>query len=225
MKRCLILTGGDLDYGFAGEFLKSRSYDRVIAADAGLLAAVRLGLHPDEVVGDLDTVPSETAGLYRKDSSITFEIHRPEKDETDTELALIRAFGEGFSGADILGALGGRADHALANIFQLVCWYKKGFRDIRILDPQNRIRVIGPGKTSFFRADAFGKYISFLPATEYVRGIFLTGFKYPLSDVDVPMGSTLTVSNELVSPEGEITFREGLLFAVESRDAKAAALN
>ena len=221
MKRCLILTGGDLDMEFARDYLKDRVYDRIIAADAGLSRALLLKLRPDEVVGDLDTVSPEVVRAFREDPAVEFEVHRPEKDETDTELALMRAFREGLREADILGALGGRADHALANIFQMAWWYKKGFKGIRILDAQNCLRVLGPEEASrevFKKGNTFGKYISFIPLTEQVKGLTLTGFKYPLENADVPFGTTLTVSNELEGEEGRITFAEGLILAAESRD-------
>ena len=65
----------------------------------------------------------------------------------------------------------------------------------------------------------WGTYISFLPLTEDVRGITLRGFKYPLTDRDISIGTSLCISNELEQEEASITFREGVVVVVESRDA------
>ena len=59
MKRCLIITGGKLDLSFAGSFLGQETFDKIIAVDAGLEAVKALGLEPDMIVGDFDTVKPE----------------------------------------------------------------------------------------------------------------------------------------------------------------------
>ena len=66
MKRCLILTGGKLSLAFAGSFLKKSKYEKVIAVDGGLEAAKELGIIPDVIVGDFDTVRPEILSYYRK---------------------------------------------------------------------------------------------------------------------------------------------------------------
>ena len=104
MKRGLIITGGTLDLGFVGDFLKEQSFDRVIAADAGLKQAEALGLTPDLIVGDFDTVEPEVLSRFRAREHIVWDVHQPEKDETDTELALQKAMALGCGEIVILGA-------------------------------------------------------------------------------------------------------------------------
>ena len=53
---------------------------------------------------------------------------------------------------------------------------------------------------------------------QYPEGITLTGFRYPLENRDISIGPCLCISNELAAPEAEISFREGVLICVESRD-------
>ena len=91
MKRCLIITGGKLDLSFAGSFLGQETFDKIIAVDAGLEAVKALGLEPDMIVGDFDTVKPEVLAYYRRMEHIVWDTHQPEKDETDTELALLKA--------------------------------------------------------------------------------------------------------------------------------------
>ena len=85
------------------------------------------------------------------------------------------------------------------------------------MDPQNRLYLIDGEHT--FRKDAvWGKYISFLPLTQEVKGITLKGFKYPLADRDIFIGTSLCISNELVEEEGRIMLSDGVLITVESHD-------
>ena len=90
MKNCLILTGGTLDLDFAGDFCRKNKFDLTIAVDGGLAAAKALGILPDVVVGDLDTADESLVEEFRQYPFIRWDVHPPEKDETDTELALRR---------------------------------------------------------------------------------------------------------------------------------------
>ncbi len=91
MRVCLIITGGKLDLAFARSFLERETFHKVIAVDGGLEAVRALGLTPDYVVGDFDTVEEDVIEEFRKASYIVWESHKPEKNETDTELARNRA--------------------------------------------------------------------------------------------------------------------------------------
>ncbi|MFR2486267.1 MAG: thiamine diphosphokinase, partial [Hungatella sp.] len=93
----LIITGGSIDCAFAGAFLKDKIIAMVIAVDGGLAAVKQLDIRPDAIVGDFDTVKGELLEEYSQIEGITFEQHQPEKDETDTELALRTAMEAGVS--------------------------------------------------------------------------------------------------------------------------------
>lgn len=216
MKRCLILTGGRLNLTFAGDFLKKEQFDRIIAVDAGLEAVMKLGLEPDVIVGDFDTAAPEVLEFYRKKEHIVWDVHQPEKDDTDTELAIRRAMALGAAETVILGATGGRIDHMLGNIHLLYPCLQTGMQAV-ILDAQNKVYLID-GEHHFKKKELWGKYVSFLPLTEVVRGITLKGFKYPLTERDVEIGTSLCISNELLEEEASITFHEGVLIVVESHD-------
>ncbi len=216
MKNVLILTGGTLDPDFAGAFCKKHTFDLTIAADGGLAAAKRLGITPDVVVGDLDTAKKSLVEEFRKIPFIRWDVHPPEKNETDMELALRRAIASGAGRITILGATGGRFDHMLANVFLLYGCLQQGV-EAHILDPQNRIFLIEDHYT--FHKDAlWGRYISFLPLLGEIRGITLEGFKYPLEDYDLEAGSSRCISNELAGDTGTIRIREGIAICVESRE-------
>ena len=125
----LVVTGGTMDYGFAGRFLENRRFDKVIAVDGGLTALSRLHLKPDAIVGDFDTVSEDVLAEYKSSrEEITWGIHKPEKDETDTELALNTAIGLGCTRLVLLGATGGRMDHFLGNLHLLYACLKKAWK-------------------------------------------------------------------------------------------------
>lgn len=216
MKSCLIMTGGSVNTYFAGEFLRGRSYALVVAVDAGLEVLKKLQITPDEIVGDLDTVKPSILKEYADSPDIHMEIHKPEKDETDTELALLTAKRHGCDTVDMLGALGGRMDHAISNIHLLYQFYKLGMH-IFIYDEKNKIYLLGKGKT-FHREELYGRYISFLPMTEVSEGLTLKGFKYPLNLKTVYLGTSLCISNELSGDSGEMELQTGVLICVESHD-------
>ena len=174
MRRSLIITGGTIDLDFAGSFLEHERFDKVIAVDAGLERAAALGLTPDMIVGDFDTVKPEVLEKFRQMEHIVWDVHQPEKDETDTELALRKAQAIGSDEIAVLGATGGRIDHMLGNIHLLFPCLQKGIH-AWLIDPQNRIYLID-GEHEFQRSALWGKYISFLPLTEQVNGITETGF-------------------------------------------------
>ena len=216
MKRCLILTGGKLSLAFAGSFLKKSKYEKVIAVDGGLEAAKELGIIPDVIVGDFDTVRPEILSYYRKMEHIIWEVHQPEKDDTDTELAIKRALAMNCSYITLLGATGGRLDHMIGNIHLLFPCLQKGTY-AEIVDPQNRLYLID-GEHIFRKDAVWGKYISFLPLTQEVKGITLKGFKYPLTDRDIFIGTSLCISNELTGEKGSLEFQKGILICIESHD-------
>lgn len=218
MKKCLIVTGGKLDLAFARSFLEKETFDKVIAVDAGLEAAEALGLTPDYVVGDFDTVSGPVAERYRSLPFIVWEQHKPEKNETDTELARSRALTLGCSKIVFLGATGGRLDHMLGNLHALYACMESGV-EAYLIDPQNKISLLDEGRT-FYRRSLWGKYVSFLPYTEEVKGITLKGFKYPLHKKDIRRGQEvgLCISNELAEESASLEFDEGILICIESCD-------
>ena len=222
MKRCLMISGGPLDREFVGSFLEGRDYDLTIAVDAGFADCMELDIHPDLVVGDFDTFGREKIQKYQNDSSLQINIHQAEKDETDTELAFREILKAGCTEVDMFGATGGRIDHEISSFHVLAQVRRQGLK-VSLYDARNRIFILDSRMEDghrFEKESVFGKYVSFLPLTEKVNGITLTGFKYPLwkKDISILENPSLCVSNEVLEEEAEITFEEGILICVESRD-------
>lgn len=106
------------------------------------------------------------------------------KNETDTELARSLALELGCERLVFLGATGGRLDHMLGNLHALYVCMQKGV-EAWLVDEQNKIYLLDKGKR-FYRSLLWGKYVSFLPFTQVVRGITLQGFRYPLHQKYLP---------------------------------------
>ena len=206
MKRAVIFSGGAFE---KPDWVALPKDAMILCADSGLRHARALGISPDWVLGDFDSSSEQPEG----ESVLRYP---PEKDDTDTELAIKQALAMNCSHITLLGATGGRLDHMIGNIHLLFPCLQKGTY-AEIVDSQNRLYLID-GEHTFRKGETWGKYISFLPLTEEVKGITLRGFKYPLTDRDISIGTSLCISNELVEEEGTITFSDGVLITVESHD-------
>lgn len=212
----LLISGGYLEQSFAEEVMKRIGPCHILVIDGALKVADQLGILPEVILGDFDTVDAELLASYRTNQGITFETHDPVKNATDTELALEYAILQGAKEITILGALGGRMDHALANIQALLPAMEAGV-PCEILDEQNRITLVN-GRRTFKKEESFGKYISFIPLTEKVEGITMEGFAYPVQNFTMVLGSSRGISNELTAKEASVSFDKGILLCIESRD-------
>lgn len=218
----IIISGGAVDDALTEETVKKYPDARVIAADRGIEAILRLGLVPDFIIGDFDSASSaavKKAEAAAEKYGIDFERLNPMKNDTDTEAAvkaaLARYPGEGR--ILLLGATGTRLDHVLGNISILGMGHGTG-KEILLLDAHNRARMLFPGVHTFQKTDFFGTYVSFFPIGEPVKGLILEGFKYGLNGATLTGLSTRAVSNEAKEPVETVTFASGRLLMVESAD-------
>jgi len=168
------------------------------------------------VVGDFDSANIELLQFYRDNSQVIFHKYNPEKDNTDTDIALKLAIQLNSSNIIIMGALGKRMDHALANIHIL-----KDALEARIpchiLDKHNKIYLINDNIT-LTKNKTYGKYISLIPLTTTVESLTLKGFKYPLNNASLSIGLSIGVSNEIVEDVATVELKEGILIVIESKD-------
>ena len=188
----------------------------IIAGDKGLEALYQLKIIPNHVVGDFDSVSPEILEFYKKQSQIIFHTFNAEKDNTDTDIAFKLAIQLKSSKITILGALGKRMDHALANIHILKDALEANI-PCQIIDKHNRIYLINK-QVELEKDKVYGKYISLIPLTSEVKDLTLTGFKYPLNNYDLPIGTSLGVSNEIVENIAQIKMKKGILIVIESKD-------
>jgi thiamine pyrophosphokinase len=192
----------------------------VVAADGGARHAATLGVVIDLWVGDGDSLDDADLAALEA-AGIPLERSRPDKDESDTELAILAAIRLGASGIVVVGALGGsRVDHAIANV-GLLALPELGGRPATILDASARIVLIrapgadgGPVERRL--AGRAGDLVSLLPLGPGVEGVTTDGLAYPLRDEPLAIGHTRGLSNVRHAPEASVTVRSGLLLVVES---------
>ena len=188
----------------------------IIAGDRGLEALYQLKIIPNHVVGDFDSVSPEILEFYKRQPQIIFHTFNSEKDNTDTDIALKLAIQMKSSKITILGALGKRMDHALANIHILKDALEANI-PCQIIDKHNRIYLINK-QVELEKDKVYGKYISLVPLTSTVEGLTLTGFKYPLNKYNLPIGTSLGISNEMIEDIAHIEMEKGILIVIESKD-------
>ena len=201
----------------------------VVAADGGAAAARALGLTVDVLVGDADSIaPAESERLAA--AGVAVEAALVDKDETDTELALLAALRRGATEVTVLGAFGGgRLDHALANI-ALLAHPSLAARSIELLDGRTRVRLLvapGPdgGAATLALDGRVGDLVSLLPVDGDVEGVTTSGLRYPLVDEPLPLGPARGVSNVRLAAAARVTLRRGRLLVVESTASPPRALD
>lgn len=115
----------------------------------------------------------------------------------------------------IIGAIGTRIDHVLANINILKIALDNKI-DARIIDENNEIKLLNR-KTDIKKCKEY-KYISFIPLTTYAEGITLKGFKYEIENYTLQVGDSIGVSNEQILDIAQVDINNGILIMIKSKD-------
>lgn len=192
------------------------SIDIWIGADGGALTLINNNINVDYAVGDFDSITLNEKNIIKKQAKY-FNQYPSEKDETDLEIALNKAFELNADEIYLFGVTGGRLDHTLVNIQTLFLLNQRKIKGV-IIDRYNKLELTTPGKHDVINEEKYPN-ISFIPLTSYVKGITLEGFYYPLTNENLVMGSTLCISNKLLSKKGTFLYEEGILLLVKSRDS------
>ncbi|MGG1658909.1 thiamine diphosphokinase [Brevibacillus sp. NRS-1366] len=210
--RILLFAGGTLGNWALRDI---RRDDWLVGVDRGALFLVRNSLTPRLSIGDFDSVSAEEMEEIEQHSSHVSSCDPVMKDLTDTEMALIWALDQQPAEILLIGVLGSRFDHTLANVHLL----QKALHakiPCRIVDETNEITLIDRQCT--VNRDHFA-HVSLLPLTPEVTGITLTGFLYPLANATLRIGDTLGISNVLSEETGTIHIETGKLLVMKSKDS------
>jgi thiamine pyrophosphokinase len=187
-----------------GEFL--------ISADGGLNHLRNLGLMPNLVIGDLDSVSSDEV-KWLEQNQIEIIKYPKKKDQSDMELALLEAVKRGGDPVVVIGALGGRIDQILANIFLLLMPELMNV-DVRLDDGHDELFLIQD------RAEVRGKkgdIVSLMPMLSPAKGIKTMGLKYSLNNETLLPEHSRGVSNVMETEKAEISLKSGLLLCIHTR--------
>lgn len=197
----------------------------VVAADGGARLALAAGRKPDLIVGDGDSLadegwaaseplPGPAASGTEAAATSAFERHPVDKDETDLELALLRAVRLAPEGAPIwiLGAWGGRIDHSLANLCLLAHPALAG-RELCLVDGAQRVWLL-QGRSELRIEGRRDDTVSLLPLGGAARVARTEGLRWRLDDSELAFGPACGVSNRMTGPTALVALAEGRLACI-----------
>ncbi len=202
--KCVIVGAGE----FMEKSLPVDAGDYVIAADGGLAYLEKLGIVPDMVVGDFDSL--NRIPLHPNVLRLPVE-----KDDTDMKAALLEGIRRGYGRFDMYGCLGGRIDHTIANL-QLLAWLvEQGLCGMLYGNEQKLLMLKGPGRLTFSTEEK--GMISVFSYTERCTGVSEYGLHYSVENYTMTNDSPLGVSNEFLGKEAAVSVEEGILLIVTER--------
>ncbi len=193
---CIVGAGPSLPYLEEGAF--------VIAADGGLDKLRSLGVTPDLILGDFDSLSYHPAGEH----VLTFP---SEKDDTDTMLAIKEALRRGYERIYISGGLGGRLDHTVANL-QSLLFADKLKTEAFLIGDEETAMVLSDGEVSF-SADRRG-WLSLFSMGDQVEGVTVSGLKYQIEGASLSNFFPLGVSNQFMGTEATVKVEKGSLLLI-----------
>jgi thiamine pyrophosphokinase len=199
---CYIIGAGEL-YGRP----TPEPGDLVIAADGGYDHLLRLGIMPDLIIGDMDSVSSDVSGA---------EVLRfpKKKDETDMHLAYLVGKEKGYSSFLIYGGTGGRPDHTFAN-YSLLFLAKSGGDRMTVIDKEYDIFALSSEHAVI--SGRVGATLSLFAFGGEARGVCLSGVEYPADNVTLEADFALGVSNKIEEERANVSVSDGRLLVMISR--------
>ncbi len=184
----------------------------IIAADGGANHCHNLGITPDIIIGDFDSIQPDVFNQYQtRDIEIVRYPRR--KDASDLELSLEEAVKRGGDTISLMGALGGRWDMSLANIL-LASGKKFRNKKVSLYDNNCSMSILEPNVHHQISGTP-GDRISLLPLHGNVYGVTLKSFEYPLDNHTIESGSSLGVSNVLTSTQADVIHTNGILLCIQ----------
>lgn len=208
--RAVIFANGiiDAEHLFIPNFLPG---DVIIAADGGVRNCLLFGIHPDIVIGDLDSISEHEKRILVNEATYFITFPR-DKDQTDLELALDFAIQNGAEEVLLLGLLGGRLDQTLANLLLLT---KEPYTSTKLIisASPDTAQLLRDHESMIIEAE-IGDIVSLIPLSPQVDGVTTNGLRWALDNAKLDFGSTLSISNEMTIPRASIKINAGKLLVI-----------
>ena len=204
--RCVIVGGAAIaDYDYIRSFLRDADY--FIFCDCGLAHSEPLGVTPDLIVGDFDSIENPHMDV----ETIVLPC---EKDDTDTFFAAKEGLRRGFRDFLLIGVIGGRLDHSLGNV-SILMYLKSQSASGVILDDYSQIEIVMDKPVCI---DDSWAYFSLLCLDGTAEGITVENAKYPLNNGVITSSFAYGVSNEVLPGKTAIVqVRKGSLLLIKVR--------
>jgi thiamine pyrophosphokinase len=205
MGTALILAGGEIkSYDKLKAEIRADTY--IICADSGFLHCERLGVTPNLLLGDFDSLIELPPGIERL-------AYPAEKNYTDSTLAIREAVKRGFSPLILAGMLGGRPDHSLGNL-QNLTWCAENGIPAHITDGETRAWAVKDGEITLLPKQDM--YFSVFSLTTSCEAVSITGAKYPLNEYPLAFDNPRAVSNEYAGTPVIVRVRGGVIAVLET---------
>lgn len=179
--------------------------DYVIAADRGYDSLMAYGVVPDLAVGDFDSLG------YQPDHPNVIQLP-VEKDDTDMVFALRKGLELGYRRFLLLGGVGGRLEHTLANL-QLLDWLTgQGGQGFLAGEKTVATAIRGPASLTF--PAAMSGYLSAFCNSGTAEGVTLENLKFPLEHSTLTSSFPLGVSNQFLGQSARVSVEKGSLLLI-----------
>lgn len=213
MKALVIANGSIKNEEFYHSHVLKNRFDLIICADGGVKNALLLNLAPDVAIGDFDST-EESLLQDVQDKGVEIIRYPVEKDATDTEIVLDYLIDHNYSHITMIGCLGDRVDHSLANIALLKKLLAQKVYG-RIIDEKNEIYLINDKIELYNRK---GSILSLIPFSEEIEGVTTNGLYYPLDNHCMMKASSYGISNIIEEDFAKVEIKHGELLVIISRD-------
>lgn len=203
MEKMIAVIGNGEIRDYNKIFEKIKGYSTIIAADGGAYHCLKMGITPNLIVGDFDSITKDVLDVFKNVAKLPFP---REKDETDLEIAIREAVSLGSKKVALFAASGNRLDHSLVNLYLLIRYSSKIF-----LETENET-VIAVSKNFPLKIEGvLGKTVSLLPFGKKVIGLSTKGLKWEIDDRELDE-NFFSISNVCVEDTIFVSLKEGDLF-------------
>lgn len=209
---CILIGAGDLTISEipVGEM------DLCIAVDGGYEYCKLLGINPDYILGDFDSISEKQAesvaeiSKTEEDKVIVLPV---EKDDTDMLAAIKLGLAEGYQSFRIYGGMGGRLEHTIANI-QCLLYLKEHNAVGYLMDGTGMILVAKEEEISF--QDSLEGYMSLFSLGDKAN-VSIENMKYLLKEQEVTNNFPVGISNEFIyGYKGKVVVHSGSVVIIVS---------
>jgi thiamine pyrophosphokinase len=205
LKKCIIIANGRPPVKKVIRYLQSSGCNTLICADGGADTAKKLGLIPDYIIGDFDSVKKETLRFFRNKSEI---INIKRQNDTDVEKCLKYAIKNKCNEAVLLGAIGDRLDHSFCNMGIVIKFFER--IKVRIVSDKS---ILTPYAGNVELKTCKGETISLYGLNEETK-ITSYGLKYPLKHTALPFGKKESTSNTATEDSVHLEIQGGIIFVI-----------